>query len=240
MSKEMIIAFIGFAGAILGGAIVGFGSIAAAERKSESPISCGLLGLLASLGAAVGLVIGTIFGLVLIRKGDVSSIVSVTPDQSSLDTAPSSNNILPRPTSTPTQSSLHAENYATATAPTSSTVHYQPLIINGVNYPRPDPKIQPYCVAQEVHTQGENKVTYDVVVPKGWVMVWDSYKAYWPGGSYGDNGLLGIYGEWSGTIEINTGGSCSVPIEWVDFAIQNRRNDYPVSFRPEFFIGEVP
>ena len=115
---------------------------------------------------------------------------------------------------------------------------HQPLVIDGAKYPYPNLGHEPYCIAQEIHTQGRNKVDYRVVVPKGWVMIWDSYKAYWPNGKYEDSGLLAIYGEWSGTITIDSGGSCSVPIEWADFALQNRRGDYSLSSRPEFYIGE--
>ena len=71
-------------------------------------------------------------------------------------------------------------------------------------------------------------------------MVWDSYKAYWPGGQYENNGLLAITGPWEGTIEIDTGGSCSGPVEWMDFIVQNRKADYPVASRPEFYIGQSP
>ena len=72
MSEGVIVALIGFVGAILGAAIAGFATIAAAgiKGKGESPssISCGMLGLLASLGAAGGLVLGAFFGVLLVQK----------------------------------------------------------------------------------------------------------------------------------------------------------------------------
>jgi hypothetical protein len=110
------------------------------------------------------------------------------------------------------------------------------LVINGQAYDKPNPSSLPYCVAQEVHTEGQHIVDYIVVVPEGWVMMWDSWKAQWPNGQYDNNGLLIIRGPWSGTITINTGGSCSGPVEWYDFILQNRQNDYPVSSRSEFTI----
>jgi len=110
------------------------------------------------------------------------------------------------------------------------------LIINGVSYSLPDSSSSPHCVAQEVHTNGSNVVTYNVTVPSGWVMMWSSWKANWEGGSYNQDGMLIIKGPYSGTIEINTGGSCSGPIEWYDFIHQNRINDYSVPSRPEYTI----
>lgn len=76
MSEGITIAFIGFAGAVLGAAIAGFASIAAAEVKKEgqNSISCGLLGFLASIGAAGGLVLGALFGSMLVRQTGFSSL----------------------------------------------------------------------------------------------------------------------------------------------------------------------
>ncbi|MGC8988496.1 MAG: hypothetical protein ACP5MD_00065 [Verrucomicrobiia bacterium] len=57
MSEGIVVALIGFAGAVLGAAIAGFAAITAAGAKKEgqTSLSCGLLGLFASLGAAGGL-----------------------------------------------------------------------------------------------------------------------------------------------------------------------------------------
>src|SRR5690606_335384 len=112
------------------------------------------------------------------------------------------------------------------------------LSINGILYSLPSTNISPFCVAQEIHTQGENKINYDINVPDGWVMAWDSYKAYWPGNQYIDSGLLVIIGPWQGEITIDTGGSCSGPIEWIDWIIENRMNDYPVPSRPIYYLGD--
>ncbi len=68
MSEGIVITLIGFVGAVFGAAIAGFAAIVAVglKRKDESCISCGALGLLASLGAAGGLVLGAIFGTFLL------------------------------------------------------------------------------------------------------------------------------------------------------------------------------
>lgn len=78
MSEGITIALIGFAGAVLGAAIAGFASIAAAgvKKEGQNSISYGLLGLLASIGAAGGLVLGALFGSMLVRQTDVSSTSS--------------------------------------------------------------------------------------------------------------------------------------------------------------------
>lgn len=72
MSEGVIVALIGFAGAVLGAAIAGFATVAAAGIKgkgeSHSSISCGIVGLLASLGAAGGLILGAFFGVLLVQK----------------------------------------------------------------------------------------------------------------------------------------------------------------------------
>jgi hypothetical protein len=70
MSEGIVIALIGFAGAVLGAAIAGFATVTAAgiKGKGEGSISCGLVGLLASLGAAGGLVLGVVFGASVIQQ----------------------------------------------------------------------------------------------------------------------------------------------------------------------------
>jgi len=70
MSEGIVIALIGFAGAVLGAAIAGFATVTAAgiKGKGEGSISCGLVGLLASLGAAGGLVLGAVFGASVIQQ----------------------------------------------------------------------------------------------------------------------------------------------------------------------------
>ena len=70
MSEGIVIALIGFVGAVLGAAIAGFATVTAAgiKGKGEGSVSCGLVGLLASLGAAGGLVLGTVFGASLMQQ----------------------------------------------------------------------------------------------------------------------------------------------------------------------------
>lgn len=74
MSEGIVIALIGFVGAVLGAAIAGFATVTAAgiKGKGEGSISCGLVGLLASLGAAGGLVLGAVFGASLMQQGTTS------------------------------------------------------------------------------------------------------------------------------------------------------------------------
>jgi len=86
MSEGIVVALIGFAGAVLGAAIAGFAAIAAAGTKKEgqTSLSCGLLGLFASLGAAGGLVLGTLFGSTLIQRTmspQPTNPISVQPQQ---------------------------------------------------------------------------------------------------------------------------------------------------------------
>lgn len=138
------------------------------------------------------------------------------------------------PPITPTLKSINTQNH-----PQITTLN-EDLIINGVRYSYPNSDTEPFCIAQEIHTNGKNRVKYEITVPRGWTMVWDSNKAYWPNGQYENNGLLIIVGEWNGEIEIDTGGSCSGPVEWLDFIIRNRKADYPIASRPEFYLGEVP
>jgi len=87
MSEGIVIALIELLGSVLGAAIAGFAAIAAAsiKGKGEGSISCGIVGLLASLGAAGGLVLGAFFGASLMQ-GRVSqpamqSSPTVTPAQ---------------------------------------------------------------------------------------------------------------------------------------------------------------
>lgn len=70
MSEGIVIALIGFAGAILGAAIAGFATLTAAgtKGKSNESISCSLIGLFASIGAAGGFVIGGFFGASLMQQ----------------------------------------------------------------------------------------------------------------------------------------------------------------------------
>lgn len=126
-------------------------------------------------------------------------------------------------------------------APTSEPLRLpDTLVINNANYPYPDPGSSPYCIAKEVNTNGRNRISYEIEVPEGWVMAWNSYKAYWPGGQYETDGLLVITGPWQGTIDIDTGGSCSGPVEWTTFVVDDRMKDYPVASRPIYYLGQKP
>lgn len=68
MPESVVIALIGFMGAILGAAIAGSTAIITAGIKDgKTHLPCAVLGLLASLGAAGGLVLGVVFGMFLVQ-----------------------------------------------------------------------------------------------------------------------------------------------------------------------------
>ena len=94
MSQSIAVALIGFAGAVVGAAITGFAAIAAAgiRGKERDSISCGVVGLLASLGAAGGLILGAIFG---------ASLIQVQTDSTFLPSR-NSPSVTQQPTSFPT------------------------------------------------------------------------------------------------------------------------------------------
>ena len=96
------------------------------------------------------------------------------------------------------------------------------------------------CVANEQTGYTNQGHKYNLQVPSGWVVVWDSWKAYWASDSYEDDGLLIIYGPWEGEVTIVNGEYCATPIEWADFAISNRRNANPKPNRQEFLVGNIP
>ncbi len=97
MSEGIVIALIGFVGAVLGAAIAGFATVTAAgiKGKGEGSISCGLVGLLASLGAAGGLVLGAVFGASLMQQ-------KAPPQQPALASSPTQMPSLPQLVQTPT------------------------------------------------------------------------------------------------------------------------------------------
>jgi len=141
---------------------------------------------------------------------------------------PPSNNSLSQPTSEPSST----EN--------DLFIASSPLIINGKSYVIPTSKDSPICVSSQETDDTSSAIDYDLVVPKGWVIIWDSSEAYWAGGSYQNNGLLTIYGNWQGKVTIVNGGYCAVPVEWKVFATYLRANASPKAQRPQFSIGEVP
>jgi hypothetical protein len=114
-----------------------------------------------------------------------------------------------------------------------------PISINGKSYSVPTSN-SPYCVASESTGYTSSNTDYNLIVPKGWIIVWDSWKAYWAGGSYENDGLLIVYGNLEGKVSIVNGEYCAVPVEWQDFAINLRGNAVARASRPHFSIGEVP
>jgi hypothetical protein len=114
-----------------------------------------------------------------------------------------------------------------------------PITIDGTSYPVPTLG-SPTCVARQQTGDALSAVEYELSVPKGWFVAWGSEKAHWPGGSYTDDGLLQVYGNWQGKITIINGGYCAVPVEWKVFALYTQSNANPKAGRPQFSIGELP
>ncbi len=105
------------------------------------------------------------------------------------------------------------------------------LVINGNLYSIPTDN-NAKCLGGDKATRQtgvDASHTYNLIVPNGWCIVWNSYKAYWtPGdGQYENDGLLEIHGHWEGTVQIITGEYCAVPVEWAEFARTNRREASP-------------
>lgn len=138
------------------------------------------------------------------------------------------------PAPTPVSTQVTVQN---GSAPDASP---EMLVVNGGRYPYPDSTSTPYCIAQDVYTGMDTRLSYEVTVPDSWVMVWDFHKASWENERYEDNGLLVITGPWQGTLDINTGGSCSGPVGWKDWLIDTRTNAYPIPSRPIYYLGQTP
>jgi hypothetical protein len=114
-----------------------------------------------------------------------------------------------------------------------------PLIVNGAAFTAPiDSRVR--CVANDQTGYINSGVEYDVLIPSGWVIVWDSWKAYWPGGKYEDDGLLVIYGGWEGKVVVVNGEYCAVPIEWASFAINDRFSAISRPDRQIYVLGHTP
>ncbi|MCK6463137.1 MAG: hypothetical protein L6Q29_04980 [Candidatus Pacebacteria bacterium] len=146
---------------------------------------------------------------------------------------PPLNNPVSQPTSAPSNTG-NSQNSSS-----SSFVASSPLVINGTSYSVPNSN-SPLCVASQQTGYTSSGVEYNLDVPKGWVIVWDSWKAYWSGGSYENDGLLIVYGNFQGKVTIVNGEFCAVPVEWKDFAVNLRANAVARASRPQFSIGEAP
>lgn len=83
---------------------------------------------------------------------------------------------------------------------------------------------------------GASEIIYEIVAPASWVIVIDSWKADWATGSYQNDGILVITGEWQGDVKVNTGAICAVSREKAQTAIQYRRNLTGNDGRPEYFL----
>ncbi len=71
MSEPLLIAIVGLVGSILGGFIAAFGALAAVESKRKEGTAtfsgCGVIGLTASAGSAIGLVLGLLFAVFIVQ-----------------------------------------------------------------------------------------------------------------------------------------------------------------------------
>ncbi|GIV87164.1 MAG: hypothetical protein KatS3mg054_1193 [Chloroflexus sp.] len=103
MSEGIVIALIGLLGSVLGAAIAGFAAVAAAgiKGKGEGSVSCGLVGLLASLGAAGGLVLGAFFGAYLMQGRTSQPTIQSNPTALPSQGLPSLATQQPMPTTPP-------------------------------------------------------------------------------------------------------------------------------------------
>ena len=110
------------------------------------------------------------------------------------------------------------------------------LIINSKSYAIPTDTSNIACIAGE--QTGYSSVKYSLVVPEGWVVVWDSWKAYWPNSNYEQDGFLVIYGNWDGEVTIVNGEYCAVPVELIPKRDLNGAVNNPD--RQKFIIGEAP
>lgn len=84
---------------------------------------------------------------------------------------------------------------------------------------------------------GSNSIEYSLNVPSDWVVIIDSWQAYWPLGSYQDDGILVVYGDWKGQTTVNTGALCGIPASWVERGLSDRRAANSNDGRSEYSIG---
>ena len=120
MSEWVIIALISFVTAGLGAAITGFATIAAAGMKEKGndkgSVSCAIVGLVASIGAIGGLVLGGFFGVFLFQKA-VGRLPTESPTQlsSPIPSVPTSTPSIFPSTESPTQLSSPTPSVPTST-----------------------------------------------------------------------------------------------------------------------------
>ena len=210
MSEGIIIALIGFAGAILGALISGLASIVAANMKGKSDgqgsTSCAVTGLIASIGGVGGLILGALFGVFLYQK---SFTAPNTAEPIYSGNSPSSN-IAPLIISDITNNKVY-------------------------NFDFPGNNVSSSCSGGYLETK-MNEITYQLTVPDSWVVIIDSWKANWSSGDYQNDGILIISGNWQGTVTINTGAICAVSINSAEVALDGRRAVNGYDGRPEFTI----
>lgn len=74
MSEGIVIALISAASAFICAGIAAFGGIVVESLKNSKGLSVGMLGLLGFIGAGIGLLGGALFGTMLMRQTQVSSL----------------------------------------------------------------------------------------------------------------------------------------------------------------------
>ena len=90
------------------------------------------------------------------------------------------------------------------------------------DYP-PDANAPTSCAGAYLET-GRAITEYQLIIPEAWVVVIDSWKAEWPSGSYQNDGILIITGEWQGNVIVNTGAICVSPASILQSVLETRRN----------------
>jgi hypothetical protein len=185
---------------------------------------------------AIGAIITGVFGIVATIAGiyfkdtlDQRKAVTPAPTLQVQTAAPSLQAATPEP-SLPPQTAVPTPSVGFRTT--------QPIAINGQEYFPPTGQ-EMRCAAFGKTDDSKNGIRYKITVPDGWLIVWDSWKATWPEGSYENNGLLGIYGAWDGTVTIVNGEYCAVPVEWSQYATDKLRGgSVPQQDRPEFYVNK--
>jgi len=79
MSEGIVIALVSAASAVICAGITAFGGIVVAGVKNNKSLSGGMIGLLIFCGAGVGLVVGALFGAMLMRQPSQSSLPILQP-----------------------------------------------------------------------------------------------------------------------------------------------------------------
>jgi len=140
---------------------------------------------------------------------------------------------------------LNIGNNSTSAQPTSNPLSENsqtaPLIINDITnnnlrtFEFPSTSAPSSCAGAYIET-GMTIVDYEFTVPQSWAVIIDSWKAEWSTGSYQNDGILIIIGEWQGKVTVNIGAICAVPANLLQSNLETRRNLTGNYGRPEYTI----